>query len=306
MEVQVFEGKIELHDPAARRKPATALTTGQSVRVENGNRIDPIKLDPTGFPTANEVAAESQKELLRRKKAWADLSATLQKDPSLVAYFPFEIDKARDRTLADRSVGAAKSHDGAIVGSAWGAGRWDGRSGLEFKQVSDRVRFHIKEEVQSITMMAWVRIDGLPNENNSLLMSDGWDPGGLHWQIGADGTLVLGVQSQPKSGGHYHAPQAITPEHFGQWLHLAVVYDRDKKEVSHWINGARAAEPWPLQFDIPLRVGAAEIGNWNIAMHRNKSPIRFFSGCMDEFLIFSRALPDVELTRIYTESRPPS
>ena len=52
----------------------------------------------------------------------------------------------------------------------------------------------------------------------------------------------------------------------------------------------------PVLFDIPLRVGDAEIGNWNIATHRNNNPVRNLNGCMDEFLLFSRALggPEVD------------
>jgi hypothetical protein len=201
--------------------------------------------------------------------------------------------------------GGRQRHDGAVVGCRWGAGRWPGKKGLEFKQVSDRVRFAVPGELDSITLMAWARVDALPNGNNSLMMSDGWEPGGLHWQIGEDGTLILGVQERPKGhGGHYHAPGAFTPERFGRWAHLAVVYDRDAGAVTHYVDGRPAASQ-PLLFDIPLRVGGAEIGNWNIAAHRNKSPIRYFSGCIDEFLLFSRALSGEEIERLATQGRPP-
>ena len=48
------------------------------------------------------------------------------------------------------------------------------------------------------------------------------EPGGLHWQIGDDGKLILGVQGHPKGrGAHYHAPDILTPQRYGQWLHLA-------------------------------------------------------------------------------------
>ena len=37
----------------------------------------------------------------------------------------------------------------------------------------------------SITLVAWVRVDGLPNGNNSLLMCDGWDEGESHTAMSA-------------------------------------------------------------------------------------------------------------------------
>src|SRR5205085_755899 len=190
--------------------------------------------------------------------------------------------QAWSRTVTDLAPGRQSAQDGAIVGCEWAAGRWPGKQGLEFKRVSDRVRFHVPGEFNSLTLLAWVRIDGLPNLNNSLMMADGWEPGAPHWQIGNEGKLILGVQSDPKGkGGHYHAEGAITPQLFGQWLHLAVVYDRDAGRVTHYIDGQVKAEV-PVEFDIPLRVGDAELGNWNIASHKNNSPVRFLSGGMDE------------------------
>ena len=42
----------------------------------------------------------------------------------------------------------------------------------------------------------------------------------------------------------------------------------------------------------PFRVGAAELGNWNASSFPDNDPslIRNFSGAMDEFCLFSRAL----------------
>jgi hypothetical protein len=61
-------------------------------------------------------------------------------------------------------------------------GRWPGRHGLELKRVSDRVRLHVPGTFSSVTLLAWARVEALPNVNNALFMTDGWDAGGLHWQ----------------------------------------------------------------------------------------------------------------------------
>ena len=60
-----------------------------------------------------------------------------------------------------------------------------------------------------------------------------------------------------------------------------------------------------LKHDMPLHVGDVEIGNWNAASFRGKYPVRYFSGCMDEFMLFSRALGDPEVEQIYAQGRPP-
>jgi hypothetical protein len=87
-------------------------------------------------------------------------------------------------------------------------------------------------------------------------------------------------------------------------VHLAVVYDRDNSQVTHYVDGRPAAQ-LSMQFDIPLRIGEAELGNWNLASHRNSTPVRYFTGSMDEFMLFSRALDDDEVERLYKQGRPP-
>jgi hypothetical protein len=90
----------------------------------------------------------------------------------------------------------------------------------------------------------------------------------------------------------------------GQWIHLAVVYDRQAGQVTHYVDGQPASRS-PVLFDVPLRIGTAEIGNWNFASFRVSQPIRSFSGCMDEFLMFSRALSDREIEDHYDPGRSP-
>ncbi|MCI0464060.1 MAG: hypothetical protein L0Z62_44565 [Gemmataceae bacterium] len=309
-EVHVFKGWVELFDPGADRKSAKPrkLERGEGVRLDGPGGpggAPAIPVNPAAFPTAQYLATRSLAETRQRQKEWLAASEALRKDRTLEVYYSFRRESQWSRTLANQVHDRPEPRDGAIVGCSWATGRWPGKQGLEFKRVSDRVRLNVAGEFESITLMAWVRVDGLPNRNNSLLMADGWEPGELHWQIGDNGTLILGVQSDPKGrGAHYHALEAITPERCGHWLHLAVVYDRNAGQVTHYIDGQPVAQV-PTQFDIPLRVGDAELGNWNLASHRNNTPIRHFTGCMDEFLFYSRALTDEEVAQRYAEGRPP-
>ena len=54
---------------------------------------------------------------------------------------------------------------------------------------------------------------------------------------------------------------------------------------------------------MPLRLGNAELGNWNAAF--GKQPIRYFSGAIDEFLMLSRAWSAQDVKDFYLQSRPP-
>jgi hypothetical protein len=311
--VHVFQGRVDLYDPAsaASAAPRKELTTGQGVSLEGAGVLSAIAANSRAFLTASEMADRSKKETERRQQAWAEASASFRKDPALRLYYAFQDDSPWGRTLSDVSRGREQPHDGAVVGCAWGEGRWRGRQGLEFKRVSDRVRLNVPGEFRSITLAAWVRPDALPNVNHSLLMADGWDTGKFHWQIGSDGTLILGIKG-PRDyhpapnvrGPQYRAPGAITPEQFGRWVHLAVVYDADAGEVVHYMDGRPVAQS-EILLELPLRLGNAELGNWNPAGYGTRSPIRNFNGCVDEFWMFDRALTGPEVDRLYTLGRPP-
>jgi hypothetical protein len=306
-EVHVFQGKVELHNPATGRKepPQKELTTGQGVRLDGPGPLRPIRTDPSGFLTPRGLAALSQKDLRRRQRDWLAASAALRKDPSLLVYYPFEPEHPWSRTLRDEARGRREPRDGAVVGCAWVAGRWPGKQGLEFKRVSDRVRLHVPGAFDSLTLAAWVRVDALPNRHNSLFMTDGWDDGAPHWHISTDGKISLGVQGRNKKRGvSYVSPQVFTPEQLGQWTHLAVVHDREGRAVTHYVDG-RPVGKQALKFLIRLRLGDVELGNWNVGTRRDSQPIRYFSGCMDEFLLFARALSAEEIERLYAQGRPP-
>jgi hypothetical protein len=319
-EVHVFQGKVELYAVrrrsrrkprvAPRRKPDVELTTGRGLRLDRaGSRPGaglgrPIKSDPAAFRTAQQLAAHWEAEAATRQRDWLTASRELRRDPTLLVYYPFQAGPAWSRQLPNRAAGRGP-WDGVIVGCSWVTGRWPGKHGLEFKRVSDRVRFHLAGEFDALTLAAWVRVDDLPNVFNSLMMTDGWLEAAPHWHISNRGKLELGVQGFRNKGGvHYYSPPVFTAERLGQWTHLAVVYDRDGRRVTHYVDG-RVVSREALKLDIPLRLGNAELGNWNVGFRRHNHPIRYFNGCIDEFMLFSRALGPREVERLYTQGRPP-
>ena len=309
-DVHVFQGKVELHgpEPGAVRAPMPTreLTTGHGVHLEGAGVENPIPADPGIFRTARYLAKRSEDEAKRHQQNWLAARDALRKDPALVVYYDFQTKETWSRTLPDVAGDGKPTHDGAIVGCSWGQGRWAGKQGLEFKQVSDRVRLNVPGEFDALTLMAWVRIDALPNRFHSLLMTDGWLEAAPHWHISSEGKLELGVQGYNNKGGaHYYSPEVFTPDRLGEWAHVAVTYDRENGRIVHFVNGRPVSEE-DLKLDIPLRIGDAEIGNWTVGPRKHTHPIRYFSGCIDEFLLFSRALSEQDIERHYTQGRPPS
>jgi hypothetical protein len=310
-EVHVFQGKVELYDAGSQRAAASRkeLTTGRGLRFHGAEPARPIASDPTAFQTAEQLTERANAELRQRRRSWHQASTAWSRDPSVRVYYPFERDPSSARTLRDQArTGRGpdrERQDGVIVGCSWVTGRWPGKKGLEFKQVSDRVRIRVPGEFDALTLAAWVRVDALPNRFHSLMMTDGWEEAAPHWHIADDGKLELGVQGPGnRNGVHYYSPIVITPERLGQWCHLAVVYDRAAGQVTHYVDGQPIKQE-KIKLDIALRIGNAEIGNWTLGPRRHNHPVRYFSGCIDEFMLFARALSDDNIETLYTQGRPP-
>jgi hypothetical protein len=196
--------------------------------------------------------------------------------------------------------------DGTIVGCQWTEGRWPDKHALEFRSVNDRVRLNIPGEYESLTLAAWMRVQGLDRQINSLFMSDGFEAGTVHWSIRHDG--VLGLTAIGSEPGRYQicaSPPALTLNQFGLWVHIAVVIDGGAKHVIHYLNGVPVSDD-SLNIKPPFRIGVAELGNWNAKGFPKNDPfmIRNFSGAMDEFCLFSRALKGDEIRALYSTGKP--
>jgi hypothetical protein len=161
-------------------------------------------------------------------------------------------------------------------------------------------------EFDALTVAAWVRVQGLDRKLNSLFMSDGFEPRTIHWLVRNDGVLGLTVIGQETNQYQICASKPVlTLDQFGMWLHVAVVLDGSAKRVVHYVNGLPVGEK-ALKIKPPFRVGAAELGNWNANGFPKEDPfmIRNFSGAIDEFCLFSRALDGAEIRALYSDGKP--
>ena len=291
-EVHVFKGEVEFHQESVAMQ---SLKEGQAMAFANTqHRLPANAADFTSLSHIDERDAISQRSRFQR---WLTTSRDLNLDAGLRLHFDFQDDED-SRELRNHAAHGASISDASIVGGAWTEGRWPGKHALEFRNVSDRVRLNIPGETKALTMSVWVRINGLDRSLNSLFMSEGWGDRKIHWQIVRNGTVRLGVAG---TGGAHHSdndsPILFTPERIGRWTHLAVVFDPEKKEVRHYANGEVIACV-ALRDVSPLKIGMAELGNWNDRRSSGGVAIRHLSGAMDEFALWDRVLSNAEIAAL--------
>jgi hypothetical protein len=197
---------------------------------------------------------------------------------------------------------------GLILGCARSHGRWADKNALEFKRPSDRVRVDIPGAYDALTLMAWIRVDALPNRRQALLLTDEYQVGRVHWQIGPEGELRLGARlnsfTAPISSG-YASPVLFKPSRLGVWSLLCSTYDRQAGLVQHFFNG-RKVSSHQITVDLSLTIGAGDIGNWSKPLERKNrpKPVRNFIGLIDELTVWNTALTADEIHQIYLKTCP--
>jgi len=301
-EVHVFKGRVELQPGKAGEQ---SLAEGQAALVQGSELPQLMVASAEAFAPMFEFQERSLASEAVRYDQWRLSSAQLNRDPSLVVRFDFE-NLDPDGTLPNKATRNGLTEDGIIVGCQPSQGRWREKKALEFQSVNDRVRLAVPKEFRAMTLSAWVCLKGLDREFNSLFMSDGFDPGTVHWLIRGDGVLGLTVFG-PRVGKFQimASPAVASLEKLGMWQHLAVVIDGKAREVVHYVNGSPVSRH-ALAIGPPFRVGSAELANWNARSGPNPEPslVRNLSGSLDEFELFSRVLSDAEVRELYLKGKP--
>ena len=303
-ELHVFKGSVEFQPATSTAKQN--LKEGAGSVAESSGPARLISANPKAFASLFDLQLKSSTAEVLRHEQWRAASSRLDEDPSLLVHFDFEQTDTPDWRLHNVSSRKNAAPDATIVGCQWVEGRWPDKHALEFRSVSDRVRLSVPGEFESLTLAAWVRVQGLDRHFNSLFMCDGFEAGTAHWLIRKDG--VLGLTAIGAGSGNYQicaSPPVLALDQLGIWLHLAVVLDGNGKRVVQYVNGLQVSAK-ALKVNPPFRVGAAELGNWNASGFRENDPslIRNFSGAMDEFCLFSRALNTDEIRELYSAGKP--
>ncbi len=291
-EVHVFGGKVEVALPGG----TSTLITGEAVRV--AKTVTPTSARPSDFLDEKKFVQRAAEQSGRRMSEWRVASDALSSDAAVRVHFVFEPTQGT-RQVTNRATYAAPESHGSIVGAEWSAGRWQAKRGLVFHGEADRVRFTVAQSMHALTLLAWVRISGLPHHDNSLLYSDEATAGSLRWQITKRGELRLEIARD--LGRNYadweavNSRAAITPERLDQWLLLATTFDG--RTVRHYLNGELISSG--ASFTPPaLNLGTAELSN-------ARDPVKHhLPSTMDEFAVLDRAMSDTEIARLFSAGRP--
>ncbi|MEO0446319.1 MAG: FecR domain-containing protein, partial [Verrucomicrobiota bacterium] len=193
-EIHVFDGEVEAwdRDPDEGEVVKRVLTEGQALKMERADRPwEAMGAEPSRFADLVYLGQFTTEEQAAKFEQWQAIQAAAREDDRLIAYYDFQRERAKRRMLPNYAP-QGTALDGVIVGAKRSDGPWPGKDAVDFKSPSDRVRIHIPGEYQSLTLAAWVKVDGLDRTHSSLLLTDGYDLGELHWQIKKGGTLVLG------------------------------------------------------------------------------------------------------------------
>ncbi len=309
-EVHVFKGQVELRDPTAKTAPGR-LQENQAVRFENGT-TKPIAANRSSFLGEEELARREHRKSLDRLSLWREVAGELDANPATLVHFDFERQKEWERTLLNRALQAPPRSNASIIACAWENGRWPNKGALEFKRTEDRLRLNLPGSFRSLTLFAWVRVDSLPNIQNSLLMTESSLQGELHWYLYRDGSLGFGVRvnngNDPASWRNLRSEPVVTDGAFGSWVFVATVFDGEAETVTHYFNGKPVGSDKP-GIHPPLRLDTFEIGNWGVradtlSESEQRKRVRNFHGRIDEFAILSTALDAGAIQRYYEDSRP--
>lgn len=296
-EVHVLKGQVELRNAVDVRK---VLSEGQAAALDSNGAIVAMEFNRPAFVSPEELQSRAENSSRSRKTEWAQANSTLQSDPTLLIYADFENLERNTRVLPNKAHASSVS-DATVIGCAVVEGRWKEKGALEFRSVRDRVRFLVPGQHRSVTLCVRLRVDRTDRLFNSILMSDAFNSGAMHWQVRKDGTLRLGIAGPP--GGRnadYDTPPIFTGSRLGQWTHLATVYDSTAMIVKHYLNGEMIAQ-LPLRFEMPLSIGACELGNWTPGPNsKDNYAIRNLEGRIDELQVFSRALSEKDIQEQYS------
>jgi hypothetical protein len=310
--LQVSRGEIELagtKDGGAAKR----IKEGQAYSLAGNGVSEPIDFHPMAVSTSLEKRA--REDIEDRQLRWDEVCRDIAADPSVLVHFRFLPDEEGSREILNRASAPNAPRTGTVIAAEWSHGRWDGKPALAFHGPSDRVRVDIPGEYPQATFLAWVKVDGLPRRYNGLFLSEHGIPGEAHWQMSPQGSFWFGVRprAQRRDWSFHRAfsEPVLTANDFGTWRMLATSYDSSSRTVIHYVDGEEVGRA-EVEDSVPLRFGRATLGNFfdpSPTEHADMPGLgeewsfRNWSGAIDEFLLYSRALDAREISRLHDAGR---
>jgi hypothetical protein len=288
-EVHVFTGKVEFQGNSQ-----LLLGGKEAVRVSGGG-AESIPARPELFADGKRLAA-------------LEAGAELDRHPEAIAHYDF----AGEGVPLQNCVSGADLKE-EVVGCRSVEGRWPGNAALQFGGGEDHVSLTLPGEMKSLTLLAWVRVDSLPEVQGSLMMGSTELPGDVHWYLHENGSLGFAVVGEDGQWQRFHSPMIFRRANLEQWRCMAASFDGATGLVTHFLDG-KAIASQSIGTRGPLKPGTVQVGNWALragdrlrASKDKTSPKDFrraLQGRIDELAIFSTALSTEEI-RLLSEAGKP-
>jgi len=189
---------------------------------------------------------------------------------------------------------SGKGHNGKTEGGVkWVGGKFgkavelDGSSFVVIDHADDM-------NLQTFTLMAWVKIPTAPSDWWTIAAKDGW-PNRNYGVWLASGTGLAHHSWTSGTAPNNNAVNAVTPVTAGEWYHVAATYDM--KVSNLYINGKLDAKAdfsdKPNFTDVQFTVGRTANGSYKLV------------GAVDELGLFSQALGEQDISDIITNGLGP-
>ncbi|MEZ0256464.1 MAG: LamG-like jellyroll fold domain-containing protein [Chthoniobacter sp.] len=311
-QVHVFNGLVGVQNA---RSTERKLRQNQAVEIDRDKLHDiPARRDQ--FLSDEELARRERASVQGRLVAWHEASQALSEHSATLVHLDFEGDRGWSRNIPNRAWRAVPGSPASMVGCQFTDGRWPGKGAVEFTRPEDRIRFNLPGGYESMTLLAWVRVDTMPDRPQSLIMADGMGTGDVQWYISRWGELGFGVHigktGDPTGWRYHHSEPLFTAETAGSWACVASVYDSSTDTVTHYFNGQPVGAD-KLGVRALLQLETFEIGNWalrdgeqwraGIVPRSAKDSARNLQGRIDEVAVVSAPLSAEEIRHYYEIGR---
>ena len=302
-ELHVFNGKVDLHSGVAH-KSSVRLTENQAMRVE-GELSTPLPARPLAFLSETEMACRQLRESGDLLGAWRMAGRQLDEHPATLLHLNFEEPSGSE--IPNRAKHAPLDSNAKIVNGGPAEGRGPGKGARIFHSPGERLEFSLPGESESLTLMAWVRVERLHEGKNSLVMGQPNQPGAVHWYVYGNGALGVGVLSKmeddPGNWRNLHSDPVMTGSNIGSWVMLTTVLDGATGTAIHYFNGQPISNRGAT-VRTPLHLAAAEVADYSPAIVFKNDPPFNLNGSIDELAVLSTALSSEEIARLYQQGKP--
>ena len=291
------------------------LRQSQAVQIDH-DQVHVIPAQREKFLSDEELARRERASVQGRLAAWREASQKLSEHPAALLHLDFETDRGWSHSVPNRAWRAIPGSPASMVGCQFADGRWPGKGAIEFTRPEDRLRVNLPGGYPSMTLLAWVRVDSLPDRPQSLVMGDGMGTGDVQWYISRWGELGFGVHigkvDDPTGWRYHHTDPLFNTSNVGEWVCLAVTYDTATDTVTQYFNGQPVGGD-KLGVRTLLQLETFEIGNWalrsgdqwraGIVPRSPNDSARNLQGRIDELAVISAPLTAEEISQAYEAGR---